>query len=250
MKTPITEKIISGFWEALDWIYPPVCSGCGKPGYRLCADCQEKIEFRIGPRCKICGEKILSNMEICKRCQENPPSFTALRCLADYGGVIRECVHTLKYQKNQSLGEIFSGWLASLVRLEGWSVDLVMPVPLSPERLAERGYNQSASIARPLSAKLGVRYHPYAIKRIRNTRSQVGLSAEERRINVAGAFEAEPDIVCGRKVLVVDDVMTTGSTLESCAEGLKNAGAVEVYCLALAGYKKNDTLTNYGELLV
>lgn len=250
MKIHIKEKIISGFWEALDWVYPPVCSGCGEPGYRLCADCQEKIVFRLDPRCKICDEKIPGNMGICIHCLENPPSFTALRCLTDYGGVVRECIHALKYQKNQSLGILFSDWLAALVRREDWFIDLVMPVPLSPQRLAERGYNQSASIARPLSAKLGVRYQPYAIKRIRNTRSQVGLTAEERRINVAGAFEAEPDIVQGKNVLVVDDVMTTGSTLESCAKSLKRAGAGEVYCLALAGYVKKNNLTNYDELLV
>jgi ComF family protein len=156
--------------------------------------------------------------------------------LSDYEGVIRECIHAIKYQKNQSLGLLFADMLADLVKKEGWEIDLISPVPLSQQRKAERGYNQAAHLAKPLAAKLGVTYHPYGLRRVRNTRSQVGLSADERHVNVKGAFEAIPEIVNGKRVLVVDDVMTTGSTLSACADALSKAGSLSIFCLALAGY--------------
>jgi ComF family protein len=164
-----------------------------------------------------------------------------MRTLADYEGVIRECVHALKYQKNQSLGYVFSQMLRDLLIKEGWELDMIIPVPLSPKRIVERGYNQAAQIARPLAAKLGVKYNPYGLRRIRNTRSQVGLSAQERRDNVAGAFEAVSDLVRRNRILVVDDVVTTGATLSACAEALRMAGADTVYCLTLAGYVEGNS---------
>lgn len=173
---------------------------------------------------------------MCLQCRVDPPIYTAIRCLSDYEGVIRECIHSLKYQKNQSLGFLFADMLADLVKKEAWEIDLISPVPLSHERKAERGYNQAAHLAKPLAAKLGITYLPYALRRVRNTRSQVGLSADERHVNVKGAFEAIPEIVNGKRVLVVDDVMTTGSTLSACADALFDAGSLSIFCLALAGY--------------
>lgn len=223
-----------GFWTALDWIYPPVCIGCGEPGYRLCTKCLEKIQFLTGSICRKCGHPISKNAELCKTCADAPPAYDSLRSLARYEGVVRECVHALKYENNQSLGEFFSSWMAELVHDSGWLVDMVIPVPLSPIRMVERGYNQSALLARPLAISLGIRYKPYGLERIRNTRSQVELSAEERRHNVAGAFEAIPDIVREKQVLLIDDVTTTGSTIKECTLALKAAGASAVYCLTLA----------------
>jgi ComF family protein len=240
LKLQIAEFINQNFWLALDWLYPPVCIACGEPGSVLCSNCMEKIKLRQGHVCKHCGSYLSCEEIICKECQKKPPKFTAMRTFADYEGVIRESVHALKYQKNQSIGHLFSGMLASLVKKEGWQVDLVIPVPLSPKRAAERGYNQAAQIAKPLALKLGVRYNPFGLKRIRNTRSQVGLSAQERRVNVAGAFEAIPELISGKKVLVIDDVITTGATFTACADALHLAGASEIYCLALGGYVQNS----------
>jgi len=225
-----------GFWSSLDWIYPPDCASCGEPGYRLCAACVEKIKLITGNRCESCGEPLKRGQARCRPCQVNPPPYTGMRNLAVYEGVIRDCVHALKYDHNQALGEFFSERLADLVREVGWQPDLVMPVPLSDQRVAERGYNQAACLAKPLAARLGVRYHPFGIERIRDTPSQVGLSGEARRRNVAGAFKAVPKIVVGKTVLVVDDVMTTGSTLETCARALKAAGSGFVYCLTLGRF--------------
>lgn len=164
-----------------------------------------------------------------------------MRNLATYGGVMRDCIHALKYDSNQGMGEFFTDWLAALVVEAGWRVDLVMPVPLSAQRVNERGYNQAACLAKPLAARLGFRYHPFGIARIRDTRSQVGLSGAARRRNVAGAFTAVPEIVAGKKVLVIDDVMTTGSTMEACAIALREAGAEAVFCLTLGRHAPHQT---------
>lgn len=240
----MTDFIYRGFWTALDWIYPPVCAGCGEPGYRLCLNCQSKIQFINGNQCMICGESIRARKLLCVNCRNDPPSFTAMRSLAKYDGIIRDCLHALKYENNQSLGEMFAGWLADLVNHEAWSIDLVMPVPLSPQRIAERGYNQSALIAKPLAVRLNIPYHPFGIKRTRDTSTQVGLSAEARHRNVAGAFKAIPEIVSEKSVLLVDDVMTTGSTIDACVRALKNAGTNKVYCLTVARFSIRISSSN------
>lgn len=228
--------IHKGFWRSLDWIYPPVCASCGEPGFRLCDDCQSKIKFIRGNQCALCGEPLHHKAEMCLNCQANQPSYSAVRNLALYEGVIRDCVHAIKYENNRGLGEYFSDGLAALVTAAGWSPDMVTAVPLSQQRMAERGYNQSACIAKPLAAYLGLNYHPFAIERTRDTRSQVGLSGEARHRNVIDAFKALPEVVADQRVLIVDDVMTTGSTMEACALALREAGAMVVFGLTLGRF--------------
>ncbi len=232
--TYLAAVIYQGFWTALDWIYPPECAGCGEPGYRLCVKCQETIHFISGKVCTVCGLPLTGKGQVCPDCKVLQPPYDALRSLTRYGGVIRECVHDLKYRNNQSLGEFFSSRMVEMIRNEGWQADLVVPVPLSPDREIERGYNQSALLARPVALKLGWRYQPLCLTRTRNTKSQVSLSVEERKLNVAGAFSAVPELVAGQRILLIDDVTTTGSTLEESTRALKQAGARAVYCLTLS----------------
>ena len=234
MSIRIAEIIYKGFWTTLDWIYPPVCGGCGEPGHRLCPNCQAKINYICGNLCTICGLPLLDRRGLCSLCKGSPPPYDGLRSLAKYEGVIRDCIHALKYENNQSLGDYFSQELIEIIQREKWVLDIVIPVPLSPFRRKTRGYNQSALLARPLAMRLSLDYRPFGLKRIRNTQSQVELSAAERRLNVRGAFEAVPEIVAGKGVLLVDDVTTTGSTIEECTKALKIAGTSEVYCLTLA----------------
>jgi len=120
---------------------------------------------------------------------------------------------------------------------------VVTAVPLSPQRQKERGYNQAERVARPLAMRLGVRYNPFVMKRIRDTVSQVGLSGEARRRNVAGAFESVPELVAGKKVLLFDDVMTTGSTLAACSSALNESGAQAVYCLTIGRFVWRDSIS-------
>jgi ComF family protein len=230
----IAQALYRGFWSALDWMYPPTCVGCGEPGYRLCFKCQEEIQYIGEQVCEQCGFPFDEDGGLCDACQKEPPPFTAQRYLARYEGVVRESVHALKYHHNLALGEFFGQKLTEIVLREGWDLDLVIPVPLSPIRQVERGYNQAALLARPLALNLGIPFTPFGLKRIRNTQSQVDLNADQRRQNVRGAFQAVPDIVRGKRVCLVDDVTTTGSTLSECSFALLEGGASAVYCLTLA----------------
>jgi ComF family protein len=151
-----------------------------------------------------------------------------------FEGPIRHALHTLKYRRNVALGDVLAQHLMEYVDALGWSVDLVVPVPLGRRRMNERGYNQVGLVARPLAAIQGWRYSPQVLARVRETRSQVGLSATERRENVSGAFCANAALVSEKTILLMDDVATTGATLASCADVLQKAGAQTVYALTLA----------------
>ena len=150
-------------------------------------------------------------------------------------GSVQKAVHRLKYQRDLALAETLAGVLLTLVRNEGWAVEVVVPVPLGRMRRRERGYNQAALLAFPLALGLGVPFRGKALARVRETASQVGLGAEARRRNVAGAFAvAQPRAVEGKTVLLVDDVMTTGATLDAAATALKSGGARWVFAVTVA----------------
>jgi ComF family protein len=231
---------ITNKYFIMDWVFPPECAACGKQGYRLCLSCQDQINFitdwnQIQPNSRRVDGDCLKG-----RSRFVPNFCVDSRHLAIYEGVLRKCVHAVKYDENRGLAELLSQWLVSLVSDAGWAVDLVISVPLSDQRFRERGYNQSALIARPLAARLGLSYNGYGLKRILDTPSQVGLSAEERRKNVEKAFIAEPAIVRKKSILVVDDVMTTGSTLAACAKALLQAQSKCVYAVTIARHISNQ----------
>lgn len=173
---------------------------------------------------------------VCENCRRHPlpAALHSLRSAAWFEGPLRRALHHLKYQRDIPLGDTLAEWLFALYRREGLAADLIAPVPLSQQRLRERGYNQADLLARPLAEWAGVPYAPRALTRSRHTLSQVGLSAAERRQNVAGAFVADRRQVAGRQVVIVDDVCTTGATLAACAEALQDAGAAGVWGLTLA----------------
>ena len=157
-----------------------------------------------------------------------------MRSWVVFEGPIRLALHTLKYRRNVALGDALAQYLSEYVSKLGWRADLVAPVPLGRQRMKERGYNQVGLVAMPLAVIQGWHYLPQILVRVRETRSQVGLSAAERKENISGAFRANPDLVCGKTILLVDDVATTGATLISCADALLEAGAQTVYALTLA----------------
>jgi ComF family protein len=132
------------------------------------------------------------------------------------------------------LGEKLAQPLVNLMFTNHWKIDLITAVPLDTARQRERGYNQSLCLARPLAWETGLPIVTSIIKRIKKTKSQVGLSLVDRKINVAGAFKAERKLVYGKSILIIDDVVTTGSTINSCAEALMKADALRVYGLTLA----------------
>ncbi len=220
-------------WIIIDLIYPPTCCNCGKVGFRLCLDCFSQIQIINKNVCKYCGE-ILIKPGICKKCKKQKPKYKVLRSWGVFQGPLREMIHTLKYQRNLGMGDYFAPILSQALETHGWQIDIVIPVPLNKERLRERGYNQAEVLAKPLAVFINKSHKPKSISRIRNTQSQVGLSLKQRRQNVKGAFMADASSFKGKQVLIIDDVATTGSTLDACTDALLKAGAESVFGLTLA----------------
>ena len=220
-------------WTSLDWVYPPRCGGCGESGSRWCTNCQRDVILVEPPICPICGRKTHHD-EICHACRLHKPEYTSLRSWGVFTGPLQSAVHRLKYHRDVALGEALAGNMIICLSGFHWPVDLVVPVPLGVARQAERGYNQAALLARPVALANHLAYSTKALWRTRETRSQVGLSLEQRWENVADSFSADPEKVKGKTVLVVDDVATSGATLDACAAALHSASANQIFALTLA----------------
>lgn len=226
-------KFYSLLLTCIDWIFPPECAACGRENEHFCDECRQKIEYLPAHICKICGVPLISG-EICGTCRQKPPAFDALRSVALYEGPIAQVVQKLKYHRYLGLGLPLAELIHQKIKQLMWQPDLVVPVPLSRERKQERGYNQAAVMANALSLLMNTAYSSTSLYRIRDTKSQVGLSAEKRLQNVIGAFKAEPSIAQYACVLLVDDVTTTGATMNACAIALKSQGVQKVLGITLA----------------
>ena len=217
----------------LDWLVPPSCGGCGHRGTRWCDRCQEKTEVISGDICRYCG-KLATASGLCPSCAQKRPSYTIARSWAVYDGAIRSALHRLKYKRDIGLGEVLARPMVSLAQKLGWKVDLVIPVPMTAKHLKQRGYNQARLLSKPVAYALQFPHEDHGLNKVRETNSQVNLSISEREVNVSGAFRAEPSIIQDRSILLIDDIMTTGSTLEACSQDLRAGGAKCIYCLTLA----------------
>ena len=221
-------------WALLDFIYPPSCGGCGKPGIRWCADCHTSLRSVPHTRaCKIC-DLPLAPGQACPDCSRNRPHFSALRSVFIYEGALRKAIHKLKFQNDLGLAETFSACLIDEFFSTEWPIDVITAVPLSKNRQKERGFNQSILLARTLAWGTKIPFDPNLIARRRETTSQVGLDAPQRLSNVTGAFTSPSGICNGQNVLIIDDIATTGATLSACAQSLLERGAHEVFALTLA----------------
>lgn len=221
----------------LDLLYPPVCCGCGASGADLCDRCAQTVEPVPFPICTRCGRpQSASTMQCtdCRRVAHDPLVWT--RAAALHHTPLREAIHAFKYENRPELGPLLARYLVAAFAQAPWpgvAIDAVVPVPLYAERLAERGYNQAERLATPFGAATGLPVAPDWLARTRFTRPQVGLGPAERQANVAGAFTAVT-AVAGRRLLLIDDVLTTGATLRAAAHAARVAGAVAVYGLTLA----------------
>jgi ComF family protein len=199
-----------------------------------------KLVFISGHQCLRCGLPFEIEVEpdqVCGACIARPPAYDRARAALIYGDVSRELVLGLKYQGRRDGLLTLSGWMAGAGADLLAEADLITPVPLHYFRLIRRGFNQSGWLAAALSRSSGVRLSVDALKRIRATPMQGNLSADARRRNVQGAFRVRRgrvNLVKGKRVLLVDDVLTTGATAEACARALKRAGAACVDVITLA----------------
>lgn len=228
-------------FTALDWLYPPTCAGCGNEGSRWCQDCESSVSQITPPYCTICGFP-QPQPGICPACAAHPPTCDAIRSWGAYTTSLRRALLQLKFYHNITLGEVFAEKLAGLYLSLGWQADIIVPIPMSKNRRYERGYNQVELITQPFSEIIGVACQPEKLRRIRDSRSQVHLSRAERFRNVEDAFACSTDCFDQPTCLLVDDIATTGATLENAAKALKQGGARTVYALtvARAGFMEGD----------
>jgi len=227
----------------LDQLYPPVCLACDAPvatADALCTTCFRGLRPITAPLCPILGlpfEVSLGPDAVSAEAIAHPPNFDRARSAVVYNAMARGLVGKLKYGDRPELAR-FCARLVALAGHELWGRDAVLvPVPLHRVRQFSRRYNQSTELARALGKLTGLSVEPGLVVRKRNTRHQVGLSGDARRRNVAGAFAAHPDLLLrlrGRRVIVVDDVITTGSTVSAVTKALKSGGAEHVDVVSFA----------------
>jgi ComF family protein len=232
---------MSLFRRFIDLLYPPRCLICGSfVDDALCSACLGGFSRVVSPVCPICGGPFHRGIEedhVCEECLRRRPFFESAAAPYVYDGPIMDAIHRFKYEGKAHIAKAFGPLLASFGKewLKEEEDRTIMPVPLHPRRLRQRGYNQSLLLARHVAAGLGGSLDFLSLRRIRDTRVQTGLKRDERRRNVKRAFEVvDRKAVKGKTVLLVDDVATTGSTLNECARVLRKAGCSRVYCLVLA----------------
>jgi len=222
-------------WKILDWFFPPTCAGCGKWGYKYCPECLEKTKLISRPICQLCGIPLADqSVIICQSCRTSEVAFSGLRSWALFQDPLQSAIHQLKYRRDIGLAAELSSHLLKLLKRIAWPIDLITAIPLDTARWKERGYNQAALLAKPVAWAMGVRFNPGAVVKSKQTKPQVGLSRRERIDNVSGAFRAQEADVENKSILLVDDVITTGSTMNACSLALMQSGARSVYGISLA----------------
>ncbi len=227
---------------ALDIALPTLCVACREPvdGEGVCADCWKKLSFIAPPYCPRLGIPFVYDPGpdmLSMEAIADPPSYMRARAAVRFDEVARTLVHALKYQDRTDLAPIMGRWMARAGRELLGDADMLIPVPLHWRRAWQRRYNQSGALARVIARHSTVKLRADLLSRVRATEQQVGLSRLQRAGNVQGAFEVSPDQraeLQGRRVILVDDVLTSGATVDACARALLRAKAAQVDVLVFA----------------
>lgn len=225
------------------FLYPPICAGCSVAVERsdaVCARCWSRLRFVERPFCEVLGTPFrfdLGQGFLSAEAIADPPPFRRLRSAVLYGDLAGRLVSALKYHDRTDLVPLLAGWMERAGRELLAETDLVVPVPLHRARLLKRRFNQSAELARRLASRSGLPFRPEILLRPRATAAQVGLDGAARRRNLEGAFLVPParrEDLAGKRVLLVDDVFTTGATAEAATRALRRGGAAGVDVLVFA----------------
>lgn len=235
------KDMVSGL---VDMLFPAQCPTCGVAlaggESPFCSDCLSAVRFTAPPLCTCCGLPFATPQgadHLCEECILSPPPFSVARSLGVYEGTLLDAIHLFKYHEKISVGEALGRMMAQALydSLAIADSSLIIPVPLHPRRLRERGFNQSLALARQISKHCSIPLDFSTLRRTVYTEAQVTLAGRQRRTNVRGAFAVtDPGRIRGKKVLLIDDVYTTGSTAAECSKVLIQNGAKEVAVLTLA----------------
>ena len=228
-----------------DVIFPPRCLGCAeilpqRSSQAFCPACKEKIRFITGSLCPICGIAFFDSPasdHLCGNCLESKPYFCLARAVASYETLILDAIHQFKYGRNISAGAALASFMAEFCfpDFDFTDYSLIIPVPLHIRRLRERGFNQSLILAKSIEKKYQIPVNFSLLKRRKFTLTQTGLNKKERKNNIKGAFAVTDNAKTeGKNIILIDDVYTTGATINQCAKTLIKAGASKVAVLTLA----------------
>jgi ComF family protein len=251
MKPAASQRFAERVDRLVDWLFPPRCTACGawihgREVAYFCPSCEPNVDLVRHPLCSVCGRPFLEasgDDHPCAGCIKHPPYFVQARAWACYPREepdeqpLRKVVQRFKYGRKVSLGKPLGRLMARGCEqfLRERCADLIVPVPLHPRRLRWRGFNQSVLLARQVSCARATPMDPFVLVRQRETPPQTQLTEEERRKNMRGAFALNPDRpIEGKSILLIDDVYTSGATVNECSRTLRRAGAADVYVLTLA----------------
>lgn len=261
--TTNVNSFLKKVWEgALDMVLPPACPICGKPvgaggkeiaggkdgtggkdiagrkeiAEGVCARCRGRVSYICEPICLKCGKPIASeNKEYCADCETLNHVFDRSVAVYEYSDSIKDSIYRFKYYNKREYAVCYGNEMARncMAYLRQWKPDVIIPVPIHESKLKSRKFNQAELIAKSLSVKTGIPMDCDILFRVKKTSPMKELNNESRRKNLQNAFQVSRKVVRYKKVLVVDDIYTTGATLDACAKILKESGVVEVYGITL-----------------
>jgi ComF family protein len=221
-------------WRVLlEGLFPARCIGCGVRGTALCAGCRAELPYLPAGVCPRCAAR-RGARGVCGGCRQLAPALSGVRAAFAYQGAARSAVLTLKFKSGRYLAPLMGELLREHIAARPLQADVVVPVPLAPRRLRQRGFNQAHLLANEVAPAVRGAVLPDALKRIERPAQQT-LPASERLVNLRGAFSCpRPEDLRNRRILLIDDVVTTGATLSACTAALSDAGARRISALAFA----------------
>lgn len=261
IKARVKEVALRGLYFFLRMLYPPRCLVCDEFSEKaLCSSCLSQLKLIIPPVCKLCGkpyDALAHASPLCSDCKSTKRWFDWCRCAVSYEGVARMMVFKLKYSGEFRLSVEMAKFMADALDrfarqsdeelIRNFAFDLIIPVPLHKARLRERGFNQAELIAQSLSELIGIPSDSSLLVRTRETKPQFELSPKERWVNVRDAFRlTHPDAVFNKAIIIVDDVMTVGATLNECAKAVRVGKPKIIIALAFARGGVSDYAKPYG----
>lgn len=228
------------FKAILDLIFPPHCIFCDsiidfRKKYHICDKCKDTMPLPEGNRCQICYRRTWGEYEndTCMMCKTRQPYFSKLTSVYSYEGLVRGCILRLKFHKRTDLAPTIGKLMADKLN-NHTDADVIVPVPISKQRLRERGYNQCELFSKELSRRLEIPMYRHALTKIKDTEAQSSMKFSQREENIKGVYNVESNDIKGKRILLADDVTTSRSTLNECAKMLTKAGAASVECITFA----------------